>query len=155
MSRLVILNLGSGDLLSGFPRVTVQISTAGRSLPEQSVGSLPPAPGLIELYRSWQSNYRCLCNSQSLRSTILAADEDDLLEIDEAGITNVSQVSLDRVSQQLCIELNTWLSAKGFLKIERHMRSQLHPTEDIRMILETNNEWLRRLPWHKWEIFQD
>ena len=155
MSRLVILNLGSGDLLSGFPRVTVQIWTAGRSLPEQSVGSLPPAPGLIELYRSWQSNYRCLCNSQSLRSTILAAEEDDTLEIDEAGITNVSQNNLDQISQQLCIDLNKWLSAKGFLKIERHMRSQLHPTEDIRMILETNNEWLRRLPWHKWEIFQD
>ena len=35
------------------------------------------------------------------------------------------------------------------------MRSQLQPQEDIRMILETNNEWLRRLPWHKWEVFQD
>ncbi|MEH2359571.1 CHAT domain-containing protein [Nostoc sp.] len=155
MNTLVILNIGSGDLLSGFPQVTVQIWTEGGSLPEQSVGSLPPAPILIELYQSWKSTYRCLCNSQSIRSTIVASSEDDLLEIDEAGITNVSQANLDQVSQQLCIELNAWLSAKHFLKIERHMRSQLHPTEDIRMILETNNECLRRLPWHKWEIFQD
>ena len=107
------------------------------------MGSLPPAPRLIDLYQSWQSIYRCLCNSQSLRSIVLAVEEDDILEIDEAGITNVSQVSLDRVSQELCIELNTWLSAKSFLKIERHIRSQLHPTEDIRMILETNNEYQR------------
>ncbi|MEA5626527.1 CHAT domain-containing protein [Nostoc sp. UHCC 0251] len=155
MSTLVILNIGSGDLLSGFPQVTVQTWTGGRSLPEQSVGSLPPAPVLIELYQSWQSTYRCLCNSQSIRSTVLAPEEDDILEIDEAGITNVSQANLDQVSRELCIELNIWLSAKHFLKIERHMRSQLHPTEDIRMILETNNECLRRLPWHKWEIFQD
>ena len=155
MSKLVILNIGSGDLLSGCPQVTVRIWTPGRSLPEQSVGSLQPAPKLIELYRTWQSIYRCLCNFQSLRSGVLAAEEDDFLEIDEAGITNVSQTSLDQVSQQLCIDLNTWLSDRGFLKIERHMRSQLHPQEDIRMILETDDEWLRRLPWHKWEIFQD
>ena len=155
MSTLVILNLGSGDLLSGFPQVTVRLWTAGISLPEQSVGSLPPAPKLIELYRTWQLNYRSLCSSRTLRSAVLAVEEDDLLEIDEVGITNVSQNNLDWVSQQLCIELNTWLSARGFSKIERRMLSQLHPTEEIRIILETDNELLRHLPWHKWEIFQD
>lgn len=155
MSTLVILNLGSGDLLHGFPQVTVQIWTAGRSLPEKSVGSLPPAPKLIELYQTWQSIYRCLCSAQLIRSAALAVEEDDLLEIDEVGITNVSENNLELVSQQLCIELNTWLSVRGFLKIERHMRSQLHPTEDIRIILETNDELLRHLPWHKWELFQD
>ena len=155
MSTLVILNLGSGDLWSGFPQVTVRIWTAESSLPEQSVGSLPPAPHLSELYQTWQSNYRCLCSSQLLRSAVLAVEEDDLLEIDEVGITNVSQNNLDWVSQELCIELNTWLSARGFLKIERHMRSQLHPAEEIRIILETDNDLLRHLPWHKWDIFQD
>lgn len=155
MSTLVILNLGSGDLLNGFPQVSVRIWTAGSSLPEQSVGSLPPAPQLIELYQTWQSNYRCLCGSRSLRSAVLALEEDDLLEIDEVGITNVSENNLDGVSLQLCIELNTWLSTRDFLKIERHMRSQLHPTEEIRIILETDNDLLRHLPWHKWDIFQD
>lgn len=155
MSTLVILNLGSGDLFSGFPQVTVRIWAAGSSLPEQSVGSLPPAPQLSELYQTWQSNYRCLCSSQLLRSAVLAVEEDDLLEIDEVGITNVSQNNLDWVSQELCRELNTWLSARSFLKIERHMRSQLHPAEEIRIILETDNDLLRHLPWHKWEFFQD
>ena len=155
MSTLVILNLGSGDLLNGFPQVTVRIWTTGSSLPEQSVGSLPPAPELIELYPSWQSIYRCLCGSRSLRSGVLAVEEDDLLEIDEVGITNISENNFELISQQLCIELNTWLSTRGFLKIERHMRSQLHPTEEIGIILETDNDLLRHLPWHKWDIFQD
>ena len=155
MSTLVILNLGRGDLLSGFAQVTVRIWTAGSSLPEQSVGSLPPAPQLSELYQTWQSNYRCLCSSQSLRSAVLADEEDEELEIDEVGITNVSQDNLDWVSQELCMELNNWLSARGFLRIERHMRSQLHPAEEIRLILETDNDLLRHLPWHKWELFQD
>ena len=155
MSKLVVLNLGSGDLLTGFPQVTGRLWSAASSLPEQSVGSLPPAPKLIELYRTWQSTYHCLCSSRTLRSALLAVEEDDLLEIDEVGITNVSQNNFDWVSQQLCIELNTWLSARGFSKIERRMLSQLHPTEEIRIILETDNELLRHLPWHKWEIFQD
>jgi hypothetical protein len=155
MSTLVILNLGNGDLLSGFPQVTVRLWTLGNSLPEQSVGSLPPAPKLIELCQTWQLNYRCLCNIQTLRSAVLAVEEDDLLEIDEVGITNVSQNNFDWVSEKLCRELNTWLSYGGFLKIERHIRSPLHPTEDILIILETNDEWLRYLPWHKWDIFQD
>ena len=155
MSTLVILNLGSGDLVNGFTQVTVRLWLPGNSLPEQSVGSLPPAPRLIELYRTWQLIYRCMCSSQPLRSTMLAIEEDDLLEIDEVGITNISENSLESISQELCEELNAWLSARSFLKIERHMRSQLHPTEEIRIILETNNELLRYLPWHKWEIFQD
>lgn len=154
MSTLVILNLGSGDLLNGFPQVTVRIWTRS-SLPEQSTGSLPPAPKLIELYQTWQSIYRCLCGSRSLRSGMLAIEEDDLLEIDDTGITNISEHNFELISQQLCIELNTWLSTRQFLKIERHMRSQLHPTEEIRIILETDNDLLRHLPWHKWDIFQD
>ncbi|WP_319423417.1 CHAT domain-containing protein [Pleurocapsa sp. FMAR1] len=155
MSTLVILNLGSGDLLTGFPQVTVRLWTAESSLPEQSVGSLPPAPKLIELYRTWQSIYHCLCSSQLPRSAVLAVEEDDLLEIDEVGITNVSQNNFDWVSQQLCKELNIWLSTTDFLKIERRMRSRLNLTEEIRIILETDNELLRHLPWHKWEFFQD
>ena len=155
MTTLVILNFGSGDLLSGFPQITVRISKTGSNLPEQSVGNLPPAPKLIELYQTWRSIYRCLCSSQLLRSNVLAVEDDDLLEIDEVGITNVSQNNLDWISQELCIELNAWLSTRGFLKIERHMRLQLHPTEEIRIILETDNDLLRHLPWHKWEMFQD
>ena len=156
MSKLVVLNLGSGDLLTGFPQVTGRLWSAASSLPEQSVGSLPPAPKLIELYRTWQSTYYCLCSFQTLRSGVMTVEEDDLLEIDEVGITNISENNLELVSHELCEELNAWLSGGNFFKkIERHMRSQLHPTEDIRIILETNDELLRHLPWHKWDFFQD
>lgn len=153
MSKLIVINLGGGDLFSGFPQVTAQLWTTGFSLPEQFVGSLPAAPALAELYQNWQLIYRCLCNRQSLRSLTLV--EDDALEIDEAGLTNVSRIGFDRVCQQLCIDLNVWLTSPGFLRIERQLRSHLHPAEDVRIILETNDEWLRRLPWHQWEFFQD
>ncbi|MBP5975912.1 hypothetical protein HW132_25030, partial [Brasilonema sp. CT11] len=51
MSKTVIINIGSGDLYQGFPRVTAQLWKEGNLLPEQFLGSLPPAPHLVELCR--------------------------------------------------------------------------------------------------------
>lgn len=154
MTKLVVINLGSGDLFSGFPQVTARLWTEGSSMPEQFLGELPPAPGLVEQYRYWQAIYRCLCIRQSLRSGVLIEAEDEL-EIDQIGITNVSQFNFNEVCQQFSVDLNRWLASQEFLKIERSLRSQLHPTEDIRIILETNDEQLRRLPWHQWNWFED
>lgn len=153
MSRLVVINLGSGSLSHGFPQVTAQIWTTGFSLPEQVVGSLPPAPALIELYQNWRSVYCSLCNRHALRSSALL--EDDVLEIAEVGVTNVSQNGFNQLCQRLCIELNAWLTTRDFLRVERQLRSHLHPTEEIRIILETKDEWLQRMPLHQWEFFQD
>ena len=154
MSKVVVINLGSGDLLNGFPQVTAQMWGTVFSFSEQTVGYLPPAADLVELYQSWQSIYRCLCDRQALRSSALV-EKDTALEINEAGITNVSQASFEQVGAEFCVKLNTWLASQGFLRIERQMRSQLHPTEEIQVIIETNDEQVRQLPWHCWDFFQD
>jgi len=57
MGKLVVINLGSSNLLNGFPQVTAQMWGIGSSFSEQVVGSLPPAPQLFELYQYWQSIY--------------------------------------------------------------------------------------------------
>lgn len=152
MSKLIIISLGNGDLYSGFPRITAQLWTPGHTLPEQFVGSLPPAPLLIDLYRKWQALYLALCDRQSIRSS---APLDDDLDIDEAGITNVSEANFDDLCQQLRLSLNNWLKSSEFLNIERKLRSLLVPSEDIRLILETNDLWLWRLPWQQWDWLQD
>jgi CHASE2 domain-containing sensor protein len=155
MSKLIIISLGNGNLHSGFSRVTAQLWTPGHTLPEQFVGSLPPAPFLIELYQRWQALYRALCNRQSLRSFAPLDDSDDDLDIDKAGITNVSQANFEELCQQLRLSLNHWLRSSDFLNIERKLRSLLAPTEDIRLILETSDFWLWRLPWQQWDWLQD
>ncbi|HEY9658285.1 MAG TPA: CHAT domain-containing protein, partial [Allocoleopsis sp.] len=152
MSKLIIISLGSGDLYSGFPRITAQLWTPGHALPEQFVGSLPPAPFLIDLYRKWQTLYHALCNRQPIRSLVPL---DDDLDIDAGGITNVSQANFEDICQQLQLSLNHWLRSSEFLNIERKLRSLLVPTEDIRLILETNDLWLWRLPWQQWDWLQD
>lgn len=157
MPKSVVINLGTGDLYSGLPRVTAQVWAGERSRPEQYIGSLPVVPALVELYRDWRSLYHNLCDRQPLRSLTRVNSEpvDDALEIDESGITNVSQVGFEQLSQLLHDALNNWLQAETFLPIERQLRSQLSPKDDIRVVIETDDHLLRRLPWERWEFFKD
>ncbi|MEI2577578.1 nSTAND1 domain-containing NTPase [Scytonema sp. PRP1] len=153
MSKSVVISLGSGDLNNGFPNVTARLWSSGNSFPEQFIGSLPAAPSLVELCQNWQLNYKNVCGRQHLRS--LLVEDDDDLEIDEGGITNVSVVSFHEVCQKLQEDINHWLKSFEFINIERQLRSQLNPAEEIRVIIETNNDLLRRLPWHRWDFFND
>ncbi|TRT55421.1 MAG: CHAT domain-containing protein [Microcystis aeruginosa Ma_QC_C_20070703_M131] len=174
MNKSVIINLGSGDLYQGFPRVTVQLWTDGNPRPEQFIGTLPPAPALGELYRNWQLVYRGLCDrlgrseteritggqrhpiiSQPGHLSSASLVEVGELEISEAGITNISEVSFDELCQQLQASINTWLKSEGFLPIELQLRSRLDSSAPIRVMIETNDLELRSLPWHRWHFFED
>ncbi|WP_414585289.1 NB-ARC domain-containing protein [Scytonema sp. PCC 10023] len=153
MSKSVVINLGHGDLYNGFPKITIQLWIYSHPLPQQLTGSLPPAPDLIELYKKWQLAYGSLCRSVYLRS--LLAGEDDELEIDESGITNISIADFNDLCQRLQESMNTWLKSEGIINISRQLRSLLNPTEEIRVILETNNEMMRRIPWYRCDFFND
>lgn len=151
MSKSVVIHLGSGNYQSGFSRVTAQIWSEGQSLPEQFIASLPPAPLLIELYQDWQRLYQHLYDPQQLRSR----HNNEGIEIESGDITNVSVVSLNDLSEALQTEINNWLRSKEFLHIDQQLRSRLTTIEEIRVIFETSDIVLRRLPWHCWSFFTD
>ncbi|BAZ40707.1 WD-repeat protein [Calothrix sp. NIES-4101] len=167
MNKAILINLGSGDLNTGFARVTVQLWVSGYSRPQQFVGSLPAAPILVQLYRNWQSIYTHLCSrlvdANELRKQPQLTsvdksnkdDDDDELEIISEGITNISQVNFDEVCQLLEENLNAWLNTPGFAGIDAQLRSQLDRELEIQVTLETNDGILRRLPWHCWQFLQD
>lgn len=152
MSRLVVLSLGQGNLQDGFPVVTVQITQADNSYPMKLTASLPAAPKITELYERWQLIYLAL--SQRLRCHRNTID-DDQFEIEEAYITNVSQVDLTDICQELSKRINAWFDSPEFRRIDQQLRTHLKPLEEIRFIIETNNNILRRLPWHLWSFFED
>jgi CHAT domain len=155
MNKSVVINLGSGDLYEGFPRVTTQLRSADHSLPEQYIGSLPAAPELVELYQNWQLIYRSLCSRFQVLAPAQSTVEDDELEIGTGLITNISELSFEDLCLQLQIGLNDWLKSESFRNIEQQIRSQLDPTEEIRIIFETSDELIRRLPLQRWDFFQD
>jgi hypothetical protein len=163
MIHSVVINVGYGDLYEGFPVVTAGLWTLNNPRPQQFIGSLPPAPNLVELYRNWQSMYQSLCDrlwrgaadrlaSESIRNL---ANDDDELEIDEGNITNVSVVDFNDLCHQLQLSIDNWLGSPGITGISRQLRAALHPADEIRVIIETQDIIIQKLPWHCCSFFQD
>ena len=157
MSRLVVLSLGQGNLHDGFPSVTVQLGEPDNPYRMKFTASLPAAPEIFELYQNWQSLYSAFYQRLSLRRTGIEEIEeiDDTFEIEEAYVTNVSEFELADLCQQLSLRINAWLNSTEFRKIDQQLRTQLEPSEEIRFIIETNDNVVRRLPWHLWYFFED
>ncbi len=145
MTKLVILNLGVGNFQKGFPTITMQLGEAGK-LWMQVTGSLPPAPELPELYRSWQILYKAInyYNNQS-RS----------IEVEEASITHFSEDEYSSICQKLDKSLNNWLGKGGFINIEQQLRTQLNAEDSIRIIIQSDNHDVWQLPWHRWKLVKE
>ncbi len=152
MNPLVVLNLGPGNCQVGFDNVTVQLSaTDGQPLIKcRDVGKLPAAENLPGLYSKWQRLYEALNNPLGLRLSTK-----DFIEFDDSdAITNVSRADFGDLSEQLKAEINQWLKSPEFRNIDQLLRMQLRPEENIRMIIETDDPLLQKLPWHLWTFFE-
>ena len=154
MSRLVVLSLGQGNLEDGFPAVTVQLGEQNNPYGMKFTASLPAAPEIIALYRNWRSLYSLFHQRLGLRLNVEAEVDDDF-EIEEAYVTNISEVDLHDLCEQLDNRINAWLNSTQFHKIDQQLRTQLEPSAEIRFIIETNDNQLRHLPWHLWNFFTD
>lgn len=148
MSQVVIFNFGKGSCESGFAAVTVQLWDAGSSVPTQYTGSLPAFPQLPALYERWQMLYEALHSRTGWRRTR------STIEI-EACVTNVSEATFTDLCQQLKSQIDNWLDSGSLGKVERRLRTKLGSSTEIRMIFETDDALLRRLPWHLWSFFED
>ena len=160
MNKVVLLNLGQGNLQTGFPFVTAQLKISGKIM--QFSGSLPAVPELVELYRRWVLLYELLYKARSINirsiqplTTNLDEDEDDDITIDEADVTHVSDADFELVCEQLQIHLDNWLDSPDFRTIERQLRKELHPEDEIHFIIQTEDNQLRKIPWYTWQFFSD
>ncbi|MEI2578563.1 CHASE2 domain-containing protein [Scytonema sp. PRP1] len=156
MSKLVILNLGRSTLQSGFPLVTVVLQEEGNSHWRQFQGSLPAAPNIIDLYRRWQLLYDLIYEARSINISLRHSqliDED--IKIDEADVTHVSDAEFYGVCEELQNQIDNWLDTEAFRNIDRQLRMRLSPDDEIRVIIQTEDTQLRKLPWHIWRFFRD
>ncbi|NEQ51380.1 MAG: CHASE2 domain-containing protein [Leptolyngbya sp. SIO3F4] len=141
LDKLVVLKLGPGTFQQGFS-VVLQIGLEGERPFIELSGSLPPALDLPGLYQQWQIAYRQLRISSRLEA------QPDM-------VTNVSWIGDCRDSAEtLCDRINTWLSHPTFQPIYNKLLEQLSPTDTVRVVLQTKDSILRRLPWHQWDFFQ-
>ncbi|KAB8330111.1 CHASE2 domain-containing protein [Scytonema tolypothrichoides VB-61278] len=156
MNRLVVLNLGQGNLYEGFPVVTAYIGEADNLYQMKFSANLPAAREIPELYHHWKSLYSAFYYRPFLRLGVQDIEEiDDTFEFEEDTVTNISEVEIKDLCDQLYNCLNLWLNSVEFRKIEQQLRTHFKPSEEIRFIVETNDNLLRRLPWHVWNLFDD
>jgi ABC-type phosphate transport system substrate-binding protein len=140
MDKLVVLKLADGNFEQGFP-VILQVGKEGSRPSMENTGRLPAAPDILKNYNQWQSTYRCLELSfrmvKILKFTKVSAIED-----------------CQNAAQNLGNSINTWLNSEEFRSVKERLMQNLVPSDTIRFILQTDNNYLRRLPWHLWDFFE-
>ncbi|MEL4895540.1 histidine kinase, partial [Crocosphaera sp. Alani8] len=153
MSKLVVLKLGKGNWQEGFSNVNIQVSEPNHPISLQLSGSLPPDTKLWDDYQKWQNLYEALSENLILRR--YRGSGSPMIEFDTEEVTNISDGEFLYLCEQLETQLNQWLSTESFSRIERQLRSHVNVSDEIRLIIETENEELRRFPWHLWHFFED
>jgi serine/threonine-protein kinase len=141
VKKHVVLKFGESHLGQEFP-VTLSIATL-EMLPHVEVSArLPSDPELYQLYATWATAYRHL----SLQSECMTDEALELSLIDLETCRDAARLLNDR--------LNVWLQAESFRIIPATLMDALDPSDDMSMLIQTTNIWLKRLPWHLWALEQ-
>jgi CHASE2 domain-containing sensor protein len=139
VGKLVVLKIGEGSFQDGFP-ITLEMGDEGAFPSVGVVGKLPPAPDILQAYRAWQQQYYSLDRHYRLT----APDDQE---------TNISFPEQCRhAALVLQTTFQAWLNTAAFRPIQDKWLEQLQPTDTVRVILQTQNLQLQRLPWHLWPV---
>ncbi len=138
---LAVLKLGEGSFESGFP-VTLQIGQDNLLPSLEVAGKLPSAPEIPQYYERWQISYLRLGLSSRLEA--------------KAGfVSNVSRIEdCDRAARDLRDSFSQWLYCESFRPIREKLLEQLKPSDEIRILLQTEDWQIKRLPWHLWDLLE-
>ncbi|WP_414550759.1 CHASE2 domain-containing protein [Anabaena sp. CCY 0017] len=159
MRNLVSLRLGEGSLESGFSHILVKIYTGEKLIEEIDIGSLPPNQEIAKTYQKWQWLYEEFITN---RGSILEENVDiqslnwqpRALEFAENSVERGNQESATELTAYLIENINKWLSSLEFQPIDQALRTHLNTKDEVILVIQTNNEILRKLPWHEWSFFK-
>ncbi|EGJ34422.1 MULTISPECIES: ABC transporter substrate-binding protein [Moorena] len=143
MNRVVILTL-DGDLDRGI-RVTLAWGTTDKSAEGKIMSRLAPNPEIYQLYTDWQKGYRNL--EYFYRNPRLTPK----------GLYISSMKSCEQLVDELSNNINQWLNSRsdGFDQIRNQLTTELSRHRDIRVLIQTDNPQLQRLPWHLWDVWEN
>jgi len=145
-SMLVILTLEDGDFNKGFP-VTLQIGEEGYPCHIMNSGKLPPFPQIPSLYTSWQSEY-CDFLVPFRRQSPKLGKKSAILQNNSYSVKGVYEKSTDLIKN-----LNSWLNSETFIPITETFLTNIKRDDTVRVIIQTEDPLLQRLPWYLWDLF--
>ena len=141
MKKRSLLTLLEGNFEQGFPAILQMSSDQSEvDIETQVLGKLPPAPELWLTWQNWQLAYRQITQPQSR------------IKAKPAQITNIS---CRQLGSELRYLLNIWLNqgTPEWQKIRDCLQRNLHPNDEIEIVIQTRDTKLQRLPWHLWDFF--
>jgi uncharacterized protein YjbI with pentapeptide repeats len=152
LDRVVTIKLGTRDIDRNLA-VTVEIGDRGHNPHASVTGILTCEDDVIAAYHNWQTVYRQHLNSAT-RIDIPSQQNTNLKQLErfsdaEAMPTNKCLLT----SQTLKQEINQWLDSSGFKPVRELMLQELHPTESIQIVLQTDELSIRQLPFQLWSFF--
>ena len=142
MQKLVVLKL-DGDLSQGV-KVTLEIGAEGDRASIEVQGYLTPKPEIIADYELWRITYRSLSN---FRLTPV--------NIHIGSSLNEHLKKCRKLNEKLSQQMNSWLNCNSFRPLKEKLLKQLTLDDTVRVLIKTSDTWLRRLPWHLWDFFED
>lgn len=139
MEKQVILKL-DGILETGC-RVVLEI-WSGRDRQLELTGHLPPNLELAQWAQAHWEKYRQFGTLESRLKPI---------SIEIEGSINLRLQECRECSRELGDRFLQWLDSPEFLPIDRCLRDELSRDESVRVLIETDNLQLQKLPWHLWD----
>jgi hypothetical protein len=141
MGKVAILKLGQGSFERGFP-VTLQVTGDDGKLLEGITKEchLSAAPEVFKAYQTWQ-----FVHGQRVG-----------MRLQQPPGKQVTNVSLEDLEEELRESLNKWLNLKSseFGPVREALMSNLNLEDEVRVIFQTDDDELRRIPWNLWEFFR-
>ncbi|WP_414622184.1 ABC transporter substrate-binding protein [Calothrix sp. CCY 0018] len=142
MSKFVVLNIDEGSFEQGFP-VSIGMGEEGPTYYRQRF-KLPPAPDIPHLYKDWKHKYGDL--GETIRQ----------IGIPPAQVTNHSVIEDEKQARKrLEGYVRQWFDQLPFRELQVRIEERTQPNESVRVIIDTNNIYLKKLPWHLWQLFQN
>jgi len=127
----------------------LQIGEEGKLPFSDTTGTLPANHKVFEDCQQWQASYR---------QHLMAVSGAYRIEAPKEQLTNVSinqlQQELRALTQKVHSHFNEWLTDESFRPLRERLLESLSPNEQVRIVLQTDNPQLWKLPWHSWEIIE-
>jgi uncharacterized protein YjbI with pentapeptide repeats len=133
--------------------VIVEIGDRGEFPRAAAAGGLGDRSAVISAYHDWQISYR----KQLKSGTRIDISEDQITHIEQILLPidrDLDEIDTCKIAAKnlKCI-LNRWLDRSDFKPIKELMLQELHPSQSIQVVIQTDELYLRQLPFQLWNFF--
>jgi tetratricopeptide (TPR) repeat protein len=150
MVKIVELKI-NGNLQTG-ANINIEISTEISHIKNhrerELTGNLPANPALANQSQNhWEKQYRSVGAPYRIKKGKVTRENDQ----------NHHQqlINCQNSAKELSENFNQWLKSPQFDDINDKLRTYLIHSEEIRILVRTEDPDLQKMPWDEWEILQD